>query len=47
MICADFLAGASLDEPNSSGLYESVRRLLELLPAPRKAELIEDLQKTR
>jgi hypothetical protein len=47
MICADFLAGASLDEPNSRSLFDSVRRLLELLPTPRKAELIEDLKGPR
>jgi hypothetical protein len=47
MICADFLAGASLDEPNSKSLFDAVRRLFKLLPTPRKAELIEELQGPR
>jgi hypothetical protein len=47
MICADFLAGASLDDPNSTSLFDSVRRLLELLPTSRKTELIEGFQRPR
>jgi hypothetical protein len=44
MICADFLAGAGLEGRNSNTLLMSVSRLLEFLPAPRKAELLERLQ---
>jgi len=43
MICADFLAGASLDDPESKALVNSVSRLLELLPSPQKCELVKAL----
>jgi len=46
MICADFLAGASLEEPNSSTLLDSIRRLLGLLPRQQKCELAEALRET-
>jgi hypothetical protein len=44
MICADFLAGASLEEPNSDTFLESIRRLLALLPTPQKTELFRALK---
>jgi len=47
MICADFLAGASLEEPNSSTLLDSIRRLLGLLPRQQKCELAEALRENR
>jgi hypothetical protein len=43
MICADFLAGASLEEPSSKTLLDSIRRLLTLLPGPDKSELLKEL----
>ena len=44
MICADFLAGASLEEPNSRTLLDSIHRLLGLLPGPQKCELAKALR---
>ena len=46
MICADFLAGATLGETDSNAFSSSVRRLLELLPGPQKSELIQSLKDT-
>src|SRR3984893_6218562 len=40
MICADFLAGATLDEASPGIFSVSVRRLVEFLPEPEKLELI-------
>ena len=45
MICADFLAGAHLEEPSPKLLSLSVRRLLELLPGDQKNEVLKDLGK--
>ena len=36
MICADFLAGATLGEANSELFSASVRRLLKFLPGPER-----------
>jgi hypothetical protein len=44
MICADFLAGATLDEPNSAVFSVSIRRLVELLPGPERLEFIRSLK---
>ncbi len=41
MICADFLAGASLQEGDPEVLYLSVLRLLEMLPAAERQRVIE------
>ncbi len=46
MICADFLAGATLGETSSNAFSISVRRLLEFLPGPARIELIESLKET-
>jgi hypothetical protein len=46
MICADFLAGATLGEANSNVFSVSVRRLLEFLPGPVRIELIQSLKET-
>lgn len=46
MICADFLAGATLGEANADVLSVSVRRLLEFLPQPEKNALIRSLKET-
>jgi hypothetical protein len=45
MICADFLAGASLENPDPSTLSNLIRRFFQLLPACGKKELLEALQK--
>jgi hypothetical protein len=44
MICADFLAGATLGEANSNVFSTSVRRLLDFLPGPERIELIRSLK---
>jgi hypothetical protein len=46
MICADFLAGATLGETDSRAFSASVRRLLELLPGPERSQLIQSLKGT-
>jgi hypothetical protein len=46
MICADFLAGANLEEIDSGAFSLSVRRLVEFLPGPERIELIESLKET-
>jgi hypothetical protein len=40
MICADFLAGASLEDPDPSTLSNLIRRFFEFLPAGEKHELL-------
>ncbi len=45
MICADFLAGAQLEGGNPDTLITSLNRLFDLLPAVKKAELMERLQR--
>jgi hypothetical protein len=44
MICADFLAGATLGEPNPNIFSTSVRRMIEFLPSPERIELIRSLK---
>jgi len=44
MICADFLAGATLEEGNSKALLLSLCRLTTLLPHPQRRELLERLR---
>jgi hypothetical protein len=44
MICADFLAGATLGTTDSNVFSISVRRLLEFLPRPERIELIQSLK---
>ena len=46
MICADFLAGATLDDANPSVFSVSVRRLVELLPGPERLEFIKTLKES-
>ena len=46
MICADFLAGANLQEANSEALMLSIRRLLNMLsPQQRQSVLEKDGQR--
>ena len=44
MICADFLAGAHLDDVNPDTLSMSLKTLIAFLPQERRAELLERLQ---
>jgi hypothetical protein len=44
MICADFLAGANVENGNPDALLLSLGRLFALLPRPQKEEFLEQLQ---
>ena len=44
MICADFLAGANLENGNSNALMHSLERMIELLPCPQKADFLERMR---
>ena len=44
MICADFLAGAALEQSDPSTLALSLERLLKLLPAKQKQQIIEQIR---
>jgi len=46
MICADFLAGASLETGNESTLLYSLTRLVSGLAKPQVQELLESIQAT-
>jgi hypothetical protein len=46
MICADFLAGATLDEVNPAVFSLSIRRLVEFLPGPERLEFIKSLKES-
>ncbi len=46
MICADFLAGANLDNQDPSAIASSLRRLLAFLPQPHKDEFLEQVKGT-
>jgi hypothetical protein len=46
MICADFLAGATLDEASSAIFSVTIRRLVELLPGPERLEFIRSLKES-
>jgi hypothetical protein len=43
MICADFLAGVSLEEPNPANLVTAIGRLLQILDQPTRTRIIHDL----
>jgi hypothetical protein len=45
MICADFLAGASLEDENSSVLLQSMSRLLKFLPGEQREELLSEVSR--
>jgi hypothetical protein len=45
MICADFLAGANLENGNSKSLLLGLSRLFSLLPQPEKTEFLEEVRK--
>jgi hypothetical protein len=44
MICADFLAGAHLDDVSPDTLAISLKTLIAFLPEERRAELLKRLQ---
>ena len=46
MICADFLAGASLENGNPKALLFSLKRLIEFLPRAEKVEFLEQMGTT-
>jgi hypothetical protein len=46
MICADFLAGANLENGDTDVLLMSLRRLIEFLPAPQRRLLLQELRLT-
>ncbi len=45
MICADFLGGASLENPNPSALLFSISRLYQFLPPVQRQQFLEQLRK--
>jgi hypothetical protein len=46
MICADFLAGANLQEGNPDSLVLAVRRLVEMLPIGQRVEVLQGIGAT-
>jgi hypothetical protein len=46
MICADFLAGANLENENPNALLLSLNRLFGLLPRPQRHQFVEVVRKT-
>jgi hypothetical protein len=43
MICADFLAGAHAEDESPRTLLLSILRLVHLLPAPERQQLVEEV----
>jgi len=46
MICADFLAGVSMETSNQAGLLPCLTRLVIALPKPQRKQLLEEVQAT-
>jgi hypothetical protein len=46
MICADFLAGVSMETNNPAGLLPYLTRLVIALPKPQRKQLLEEVQVT-
>jgi hypothetical protein len=46
MICADFLAGASLETGNRDALLPCLTRLVTALPKPQRKQLLEEVRVT-
>ena len=44
MICADFLAGANLENNNPKALLFSLSRLMEFLPRAQKEEFLQQMR---
>jgi len=47
MICADFLAGANLQEGNPAALFLSVRRLVGMLSPEQRQDVLRQVEATR
>ena len=45
MICADFLAGANLENGDPGALLLSMDRLFKLLPSPQREQFLDGLQR--
>jgi hypothetical protein len=45
MLCADFLAGAHLEDGNSDSLLFALGRLYSLLPDPQKTEFVKPMER--
>jgi hypothetical protein len=45
MICADFLAGVSLDTENQNALLAALTRIVISLPKPQRIELLEAVER--
>ena len=45
MICADFLAGASIDGGNPEMLLQSISRYYEFLPAPQQETFLSEVRR--
>jgi len=45
MICADFLAGVSLETGDSGGILASLGRIFRLLPSPQQDQFLNDLRR--
>jgi hypothetical protein len=43
MICADFLAGANLQEGNPEALFLSISRLVGMLPVGQRQQVLEEV----
>ena len=46
MICADFLAGANIEEANPEALLVSLRRVYELLPSEQQSRFLHEIAST-
>jgi len=46
MICADFIAGANLENQNVDGMISSLRRLLHILPQPHRSEFLAEIRQS-
>jgi hypothetical protein len=46
MICADFLAGVSLESGNQDALLPCLTRLVVALPKPQQKQLLEEVKAT-
>jgi hypothetical protein len=46
MICADFMAGANLENGSPDVLFESVERLFHFLPAPQQQRFVQEIRRS-
>jgi hypothetical protein len=47
MICADFLAGANLEQQDPRAMASSLRRLVAFLPQPHRDEFLDEMKGTK